>query len=61
MENNSKNLVYAARYIDAMYDIQIDENDPNLDQIIQKILQTLNSNTSNIHQNCLPQGNTYYS
>lgn len=39
----SKSLVSAARYIDAVFDIQINENDPNLDQIIHKVMETLNS------------------
>ncbi len=43
MGNSSKSLVNAARYIDAVYDIQIDENHPNLDQIIQKAMSALNS------------------
>ena len=40
---NNKSLVNAARYIDAIYDVQIDENHPNLDQIILKAMQVLNS------------------
>ncbi len=43
MGSNNKSLVSATRYIDAIYDIQIDENHPNLDQIILKAMQALNS------------------
>ena len=37
----NKILISAARYIEAMYDISVDENDPKLDSIIRKYVLEL--------------------